>query len=142
MILTTLFQAWHLEKLFEQGAIPHMRPHFTPDVLRAMEETKNFITAHDQTGKILACGGVTQFWPGRGEAWAVFDPECKKHFLALHAAAKKHLSGVRGRVEAVVDKDFIKGHRWVRALGFELEAPVVKAYLPGGKNGSLYARVS
>lgn len=92
-------------------------------------------------GKILLCGGVTEYWKNRGEAWAVFHPECKSHFVALHNASKRFLDlcPIR-RIEAGVDCDFEPGHRWVKALGFKLEAARMSAFLPDGSDASLYSR--
>jgi len=90
----------------------------------------------------VMCGGITQYWQGRGEAWAVFDPDCRKQFLGIHKITKRLLleSGVK-RIEASVKIGFDHGHRWIKALGFKLDAELLKSYLPDGSDVSLYSMV-
>jgi hypothetical protein len=45
------------------------------------------------------------------------------------------------RIEAAVVVDHGPGHRWAQLLGFELEAPLLRAYTPQGEDCSLYSRV-
>jgi len=93
-------------------------------------------------GGIVACGGIVQYWSGRGEAWAVINKLAKRHFLTLHYVVKNYLESVSlHRVEATVAKDFNNGHRWAKLLGFELEAETLKAYSANKLDYSLYARV-
>lgn len=92
--------------------------------------------------KVLLCGGVTQYWPNRAEAWAIMDEGSTSEFIQVHRAVKKFLDSCTiKRIEAAVDVDFEAGHRWAELLGFELEAECLKAYLPNGRDCSLYARV-
>jgi RimJ/RimL family protein N-acetyltransferase len=44
------------------------------------------------------------------------------------------------RIEAVVVKDFEPGCRFAESLGFQMEAPCLKGYFPGGIDAVLYAR--
>lgn len=91
-------------------------------------------------GALLFTGGFVPMWQGRAEAWAMFNPDCREHFYTLHKIVKKHLEACPfRRVEATVDLEFENGHRWIRALGFELEAPRLKAYFPDGSDARLYA---
>lgn len=93
-------------------------------------------------GDIAAVAGVAEYWPGRAEAWAVLHPSCKKHFFTVHNVVKRFL-GICPvtRIEAAVEVGFEQGHRWVRALGFNLENVRARAFLPGGRDASLYAMV-
>jgi hypothetical protein len=138
-------KAEHLEQLVSQEYMTPMRPFITPDLIKSMEASDNSYTVITATGRIAACGGIRKYWEGRGEAWAIFDMgnSCKREFLAIHNAVKKVLSecGFK-RIECTVELPFKAGHRWARLLGFNLEASVMGAYLPGGKDASLYARVS
>lgn len=92
-------------------------------------------------GKVMLCGGVTEYWRNRGEAWAILDPECRSEFVTIHSTVKRFfdLCPVR-RIEAAVDVNFDRGHRWVRALGFEFEARL-KKFLPDGQDVFFYSRV-
>lgn len=93
-------------------------------------------------GELLMCGGATEYWKDRAEAWAVLDPKCRRHFMELHIAAKQFLKEcpIR-RIEAAVEVDFESGHRWVRALGFSLEAKHLRSFFPNGGDASLYSLV-
>jgi hypothetical protein len=93
-------------------------------------------------GRIVAVAGVVENSPGRGEAWAELAQVCRKDFLAIHNAVKRFLDICPFvRVEATVDVDFVAAHRWVKLLGFELEAPRMRKYSLDGQDYSLYARV-
>ncbi len=93
-------------------------------------------------GRVVACTGVFEYWPGRGEVWAILDKDCKEEFLYIHKAAKRFFEVCPvNRIEATVELGFPEGHRWMRLLGFELEAPVLKKYFPNGSDCSLYAKV-
>ncbi len=93
-------------------------------------------------GKVLCCGGVTEYWPGRGEGWCVFTKDCKKEFVAIFRAAASVFDFYPGRrVEAAIAVNFNEGHRWIKGLGFKLDAPLLKSYLPDGGDVSLYSRV-
>lgn len=111
----------------------------TDEQARALEMT-SFAYSVFVDGKLELCGGVTEYWANRGEAWAVLDPNCKAHFLALHHRVKRFLEICPiGRIEAGVELGFEAGHRWVKALGFRLEAPKMEAFFPDGKDAALYA---
>lgn len=93
-------------------------------------------------GRIVACFGLVPYWEGRAEAWAIIDKDCKHEFVALFKTMKRmiHDSPVP-RIEATINKNFREGHRWIKLLGFELEAPTMKKYGVKGHDYSLYARV-
>jgi hypothetical protein len=94
--------------------------------------------------EVLFCGGVIEFWKNRGEVWGIFNAEMSKHqFLAVHRATKRFLEvcPVR-RLEAMVETDFVQGHRWIKKLGFEVEAVRLRSYFPNGKDGTMYAKIN
>jgi len=93
-------------------------------------------------GGIVACAGIVQYWGGRGEAWAIINKLSKRQFLVLHRVVKNYLDQAPfHRVEATVFKAFENGHRWMKTLGFTLEAETLKAYSENKQDYSLYARV-
>jgi hypothetical protein len=142
MIEVVKFKAEHLEQLNEQQATAYLLAHVKPEHTAVMENSAYSFTGISEHGRVVVCAGVVELYQGRGEAWAILDANCKREFLSIHNAVKRFLevSPVR-RVEAVVDEEFAPGHRWVQMLGFELEAPRMRAYRPGGENCALYARV-
>lgn len=93
--------------------------------------------------KIVFCGGVHEYYPGRGEAWAVVHKDCRRVFLAIHRVVKRFLLActVR-RVEAVVDCSFKEGHRWASMLGFQLETKRMKEFGTSGEDCSMYVKFS
>lgn len=93
-------------------------------------------------GKALGIAGVTPFWPGRSEAFALFGKPTKGEFLSFHRAISRFLSVFPGRVEMVVVADWEKGNRWARMLGFLMEAKRLKNYFPNGADATMYARVT
>ncbi len=123
---------------------PHNRAlsKFTDEQYAHIESTglnKSFFT---EEGKLLMCGGVSLYWAQRGEAWAVFTGDCRKEFMELHSAAKKYLYSLKiKRIEAAIYNDFIPGCRWIKALGFKMDAPLLKNYYPDGRDTSLYSLV-
>ena len=112
-----------------------------PEQIQATEDIAHAFTVMDDD-RVLACGGVTDYWPGRGECWATFTKDVKKEFVLITRAAKTVIDSYPGRrVEASVRCDFEEGHRWIRLLGFKLEAERLEKYLPDGSDVSLYSKV-
>lgn len=143
MIEVVKYRAEHMKFLKEQPATAYLSEYMSSDADLALESATYAYTAFSKaTGKPILCAGVHEYWPGRGEGWAIFDVNCRREFFAVHSAVKRFLSVCPiNRIEAAVDVDFEAGHRWVKALGFTLEAPVLKAYRPNGADCSLYALI-
>jgi hypothetical protein len=135
-------KAEHLEELLSHEHNAGMRAFCTPEYARMLETRDLAYSVVTATGRVVLCGGVAKYWETRGEAWAFLDQKCKEYMLGIHRAVKKFLSecGVK-RIEASVYADYEAGHRWVRLLGFNLEAERLKSYFPGGKDAALYAMV-
>lgn len=92
-------------------------------------------------GELLVCGGVLGLGGGRGEVWAMLRKGIRHEFWEIHALARRFLEACPyDRIEAVVEYDHTAGHRWVKALGFVCEAPVMRKYIHGVDH-TLYARV-
>jgi len=141
MIEIVKFIPMHLDLIHEQEATACMRPHMAAEHTQALASLPHSYTVLSD-GRPIACGGLVEYWNGRAEAWAVLDAVCKKDFIAVHNAARRFLDsvGIR-RIEAVVHVGFDAGHRWLRTLGFVMEAPLLESYDPDGRDYSLYARV-
>lgn len=135
------FKAEHMKAIIEQEAQRYLQKYITEENAILMEKQKlSFTMLVD--GKPIACGGICEYWPGRGEIWVILDQHCKRQFLKIHNAAKRliAMSGIK-RIEAVVDYHFDAAHRWMDLLGFKLEAPCLQAYRPDGGDCSLYVMV-
>lgn len=107
-----------------------------------IEKAQHSYTIFDDD-KVLCCGGLAQYWPGRSEAWIVCDRKIGSKFIRVHKLVKRFLdSAPEKRIEASVDVNSRRSHRWMQALGFKVEAINLVGYLPGGGTADLYARVS
>lgn len=142
MIEIVNFKAEHWEQIVEQKNQLYIRKCFSKRQAELLEKSETAFTGVAASGKVVFCAGVNKYWEGRGEAWAILAQSCRKEFLAIHNAVKRYLDVCPlRRIEAAVDVNFKAGHRWVKALGFELEAPRLKAYQPDGVDCALYSRV-
>lgn len=133
------FRRWHYWWL--AGASPSAEGGnyaMTEDQLVALEGQNSWTAVVD--GEVVIIAGTIEHWKGRHQAWAYFARNTGPHMLAATRAVKKNLLGVRGRVEFTVRKDFEKGQRWARLLGFEVETPLMKGYGPEGESHIGYVR--
>ena len=131
----------HLKFLVDQDTKMGLKLYAREDSMIASAQSPDSYTAI-HNGEIMLSAGIYKYWEGRGEAWAMFNENCKPHFMTLHNIIKRFFEiTTYKRVEAAVELDFEPGHRWVKALGFQKEAAVLKSYTPAGKDCSLYARI-
>lgn len=92
--------------------------------------------------RVLMCGGFVEYWENRGELWAMVAQDCKREFVGMHKIVERFVEMVpHRRIEAVVAYDFNPGHRWMRLLGFSVEAQKLRNYWPGGGDATLYSKV-
>ena len=94
-------------------------------------------------GKIVACAGFIEMWPGVATAWAVLVQSIPR--FAVHRAVKKGLATLIEscnyyRVQASVPVDHKAGIRWLEGLGFKQEAVMVK-YGPNQEDFVQYVRL-
>lgn len=136
------FKAEHLSQMDLQDGQSYLSDLLSHEQAKAIEHTEWAFTGVCN-GRVMACGGILPVWPGRGMTWAYLSDKAKASaFVQVHRAAKAIVDNCfLHRLEATVDVDFEPGHRWVKLLGFDLEAPVLKNYRPDGGDCSLYARV-
>lgn len=130
----------HLAALRIQQAQAYMEPLMrSPDYARELSAGDARTWTHG--GDVVGIGGVVPIWPGRACAWALVSAGAGRCMTALTRSAGAFLSasGVR-RLEAYVDPDFHAAHRWMRMLGFTLEARM-SAFKPDGSPALLYARI-
>lgn len=142
MVTIIPFQANHLAALNLQPAQAYMLPYIErADYTVALESSGPAYSALAD-GRIIACAGVAEIWPGRGAAWALLANSGPCHFGTVHRAVCRFLDGcgIR-RVEAYVDPEFDAARRWMRLLGFRLETPdPMRAFGDDGRDMLLYAR--
>lgn len=136
------FNVGHLEWLKSQPGHEHLSTIKTEYAVELQKSPYSRSIISDD-GRVLCCGGLLLYWHQRGEVWAFFNQNCRREFLSIHKLALQFLRALPvNRVEASVEVDHKEGHRWCKLLGFKREAKVCRAYLPNGKDASLYARIA
>lgn len=109
---------------------------------QAQKMTESYSVTGFLDGKPMVCGGINELWPNRGHVWTVFSERSRANFLPVFRGILRFLNDAPyRRLEMNVPLDFALGHRRARLLGFELECPVARAYLPGGEDVSIYVRL-
>ena len=135
------FEAAHLRLMMVQPAQVQTLGFVKESDLEMIEKKTQAFTAIADD-EILACAGVIEYYPGRGEGWSYLSANIKHHMVPVVRAIKTYIqdSNVR-RIEITVDADFEQGHRMAKLLGLELEAPRMRAYDLAGRDRALYARI-
>lgn len=96
-------------------------------------------------GKTVVCGGVTQYWPGRGHIWTMFSEESKVCFVPVFRGIRRFLKDQLKenfhRIEVSIPCDFSQGRRRAELLGFRLECGFAEKYMSDGADAALYSMV-
>lgn len=141
MVEVLRFKAEHVSLINQQSHDEQTLSGLNVESYRFAEKQEHSYTIAIN-GIVQACFGAIVLWKNRAEAWAIIDKNCGKHFVSIVRVMKRtiDLYGYN-RTEAVVQSDFEQGHRLVKLLGFDLEAPLMRKYGVTGLDYSLYARV-
>lgn len=119
-----------------QQALGH---HANVDVLRDAIKSGVAMAVVDGP-RILAIGGVSKIWEGRGNAWGLLEDDIAYAMPAIHRMVARVLTvSPFQRIEAQVAVGHEAGQRWVRLLGFEHEARM-RAFF-NGQDYDLFSRV-
>lgn len=131
----------HLTKFFVQPKNSYLKDWVASGHVEHLEKLDTSYTALVDGDPIL-CGGFVEIWPGRAQAWTVFDQYRIQSFIIAFRILKRFLDEcpIR-RIEIAVDCGVEKFHRRAGMLGFKLEAPRMEAFLSNGQDCALYARV-
>jgi len=134
------FKAEHLLGMQLQRGQEYCAPHITEAYAKALEGVHAFTGMVD--GVPIGVGGVVELWDNRALLWSFIDRRAGPHFISVHRATKMFLETLPyRRIEAECDCEFAAGHRWLKKLGFEMEAPRMRAFRIDGGDSALYARV-
>jgi len=135
------YKAEHMDQLDMQEAQQYLAVYLDARLRKSLEGDFSFTLLDGD--EVLCCAGIVEQWQNRGMVWAyIANGIGPGRFTVLHQHAKRLLDiAPFDRIEAAVDDGFEEGHRWVRALGFTLEAPLMRRYRPDGGDSALYARV-
>lgn len=140
MMTIVPYKAEHLLEMVLQPGQEYALPYITPEYAIALQNQYAFTALVE--GRPIAVGGVTELWTNRGLCWTFIDRKAGSHFAELHRAVKRLLDIVPyRRLEAETPCGFAQGHRWLKMLGFTLEAERMRAFQVDGSDSSLYARV-
>lgn len=142
MILTP-YTKDHILPLLDQPINANIRASYLAGMADAVAESPS-ASVLNGVGAAMVCGGVIKMWEGRGYVWTVFNEEAKHCFVPvfrnMRRFLRQQLSTFR-RLELAVPVDFTIGHRRALLLGFKVEAPLAKGYLPNGTDCVLYSMV-
>jgi|DEB0MinimDraft_10_1074344.scaffolds.fasta_scaffold44322_3 hypothetical protein len=97
---------------------------------------------HNQ--KIIACMGLLNLSPWRGEVWSVMGKYSGDHMVCITREAKNMIEeaqehGVH-RLESIVDMDFKEGHKWMTLLGFTPDG-ILRCYNQNKSDVLMYSKV-
>lgn len=134
------YKAEHLMSMHIQTGQANYNPWITDEYARALESQYAFTALVD--GKPILVGGLHEMWENRALLWSFIDKDAGPHFVALHRGVKNFLDmQPYRRIEAECDCGFKPGHRWLRMLGFKMEAKRMRKFRVDGGDSALYARV-
>lgn len=141
MLTYAPFRARHIEAMNIQDDQEWVTRVYGQAELRLLENPNAYTLYQD--GVPIVCCGAFALSKVRGTCWAIMSSRITPHlFREVHALGKQFLASLPfKRLEAVVATDFAAGHRWVKTLGFQLEAPCMRAYELDGTDCALYAKV-
>lgn len=134
------FRHWHYDWLSSGEPAEGLAMSLPYATLLDLERQNSWTGVVD--GLPMICAGTIPQWPGRYVAWAYVRRGTLPHLAWMTEAVRTNLAGVRGRIEFTVRADFKPGHRWARALGFEMETPCLRAYGPEGESHVGYVRIN
>jgi len=141
MLYEIPFQARHILDLDLQPAQKGITSYLNLDNLKTLEN--EWAVTVMERGVPALCAGTIVYWDNRAYLWSFVSSRVTRYnFIEVHRIARRYLLGLPfRRVEATVDVDFPAGHRWLRLLGFTLEAERMQAFQVDGRDCALYARV-
>ena len=133
--------AFEIELLPEFAPEIFVRPHIEEKALLPVSLANTMIDA--QTEKPIAIFGLTNYWPGMAELWAVLSPEFKRRPILARWVKKAiddqmSVSGIRRLQMTIRTEGYLI--RWAIFLGFKHEG-LMEKYGPDGLDYMMYGRV-
>lgn len=141
MMYPVPFEAEHVFNMELQPAQTWLFDYLAIENLRPLENM--WATTLMEDGTPILCGGPMVFWHNRALMWSFISTKVSRDkFLRVHKRVKNYLDSLPfARLEATVDVDFKAGHRWMKSLGFKMEAARMVGYDFDGRDCALYAKV-
>lgn len=119
------------------------RKYVAPEVMLSLETDGRTFTGVNESGEVIVCGGVRELWEGRGELWALFNPNKQSYCKSFHKCILQTIEEVKiKRLEMAVYCENKLGHKLAKLLGFKLEAERLRAYRPDGGDISMYVMIN
>lgn len=141
MVKRVPFRASHLMRMVLQPAQEWMYSVVGPDEAKSLEGPWAFSGLRDD-GEVLICGGVLEYWKGRGLLWAFVSAAAGPHMLSITRGVRRFLAEApHPRLEAAVEHSFPQGQTWARMLGMTLETPNARKFLENGADCAIYVRI-
>jgi len=141
MIVTmTLEHALYVSQHMRDNDYCEIMAHrWNDDVIDFAKETVRYpgvkVCALDLSGTPVAIGGIALHTPGVGVAWMIGTNDLSKVALSLTRFCKQHASQVLksdlNRLQALSAVFHVDAHKWLRAIGFEIESTLEQS----GKHG-------
>lgn len=143
MSLQVVRPEWeHLVWLMDRWKMDYLRPFVSKERIEEAAKGRYCFTAISSKIGVAGVAGVTEYYPGRGECWAILSPGLKSEMLQVHRVVRRFIDmAPYRRLEAVVDVSFAQGHRWMKMLGFQVEAERLRYYTPDGRDVRLYSKI-
>ena len=93
---------------------------------------------------IVGCGGVRQYWPGVGEAWAFFTPLVRCYPREALVFGRRLVEDIAERlqykrIQATARVDFPQAASYLEHIGFEVES-VMYSFTHDLQDSYMYAR--
>ena len=134
------FKREHLEPLMVQK-INAFLPQWIRDGQADLME-KTYSQSIIVEGEVMGCGGIIEFWRGRGQLWALFNERSGIKMMSTFRAIQRFIeTATFKRIEIAVPYELAVGHKRARLLGFKLECEKAECYLSNGGAASLYSRI-
>jgi len=132
------FEAEHVDRM--RGARTTMP--VTRSLARAMEGPHAMTAFDEETMEPMAAAGTAKIWDRRYHAWVIIGQNFRGRGASAVRLIRRYLETAHpvGRVEAAVEHGWTDAHRFVRALGFEVETHNMPRYLPNGRGAAMYVR--
>ncbi|MDP3939806.1 MAG: hypothetical protein Q8R92_16940 [Deltaproteobacteria bacterium] len=141
MFYVVPFEAEHYGQMEIQPAQERMRQLVAAADLKSLEGPYAVTLMDD--GKPLICAGALLYWKDRALVWSFLSSRVgRRNMAVVHREAMRFLDALPiRRLEASVDVGFEQGHRWMKMLGFEVEAPLQRRFQVDGTDCVGYVRI-
>lgn len=98
-------------------------------------------TARDaETGRILICGGASEWHKEHASLWAVFADAKGGNMQLITRRVRSFINQLpHRRVDAMIHSDFGAAARWAKIIGLSHEATLAEA-MPDGGNAMIFRR--